>query len=87
MIEIPKKLKKIHEAQAPSITDETLSNHHMNVYEEKEKELSRVGVVLKSPRRLRLLLLLLLLFFYYYYYYFKHQPNRDSEKEEIGGLA
>ena len=42
---------KIHEVQAPSITGETLSKHRTKRKEE-EKELSRVGVVLKSPRRL-----------------------------------
>ncbi len=59
MIEIPKRVMKIHEAQAPSITDEALSKHRTKRKEEKEKELSRVGVVLKSPRKLLLLLLLL----------------------------
>ncbi len=43
---------KIHEAQAPSITGETLSKHHTKRKEEKENNLSRVGVVLKSPRKL-----------------------------------
>ncbi len=52
MIEIPESVMEIHEAQAPSITDETLSKHYTKGNEEKEKELSRVGVVLKSPRRL-----------------------------------
>jgi hypothetical protein len=50
MIEIPERVIGIHEAQAPpSITDETLSKHYTKRKE--EKELSRVGVVLKSPRR------------------------------------
>ncbi len=52
MIEIPERVTKIREAQAPSITGETLSEHHTKRNEEKEKELSRVGVVLKSPRKL-----------------------------------
>ncbi len=54
MIEIPERVMKIHEVQAPSITGETLSKHHTKRKEEKEeeKELSRVGVVLKSPRKL-----------------------------------
>ena len=52
MIEIPERVMKIHDAQAPSITDETLSKHHTKRKEEKEKELARVGVVLKSPRKL-----------------------------------
>ncbi len=43
MIEIPERVKNIHEAQAPSIADETLSKHHTKSKE--EKELSRVGVV------------------------------------------
>ncbi len=43
-------MKKIYEAQAQSITGETLSKHHMKRKE--EKDLSRVGVVLKSPRKL-----------------------------------
>jgi hypothetical protein len=58
MIEIPERVKKIHEAQAPSITGETPSKHHTMRKEEKEKELSRVGVVLKHH--------------YHCYYYFSH---------------
>jgi hypothetical protein len=50
MIEIPERVMEIHKVQAPSITGETLSKHHMKRKE--EKELSRVGVVLKSPRKL-----------------------------------
>ncbi len=46
MIEIPERVMKIHEVQAPSITGETLRKHHMKKKE--EKGLSRVGVVLKS---------------------------------------
>ncbi len=49
MIEIPERVMKIHEVQAPSITDEMLSKHHTKRKEEKERELSRVGVVLKIP--------------------------------------
>jgi len=52
MIEIPESVMEIHEAQTPSITGKTQSRHHTKRKEEKEKELSRVGVVLKSPRRL-----------------------------------
>ncbi len=52
MIEIPEIVMKIHEAQALSITSETLSKHYTKGNEEKEKELSRVGVVLKRPRKL-----------------------------------
>ena len=50
MFEIPESVKKIHEAQAPSITDETLSK---KLHEEKEKELSRVGVV-EKPKKIKL---------------------------------
>jgi hypothetical protein len=52
MVEIPKRVTKIHEAQAPSITDKMLSKHHTKRKEAEEKELSLVGVVLKSPRKL-----------------------------------
>ena len=31
MIEVPERVKKIHEAQAPSITGETLSKHHTKI--------------------------------------------------------
>ncbi len=50
MIEIPERVMEILEAQAPSITDETLSKHDTKRNEEKEKELSRVGVVEKSKK-------------------------------------
>ncbi len=43
---------KIHEVQAPSITGETRSKHQTKRKGEKEKELSQVGVVLKSPGKL-----------------------------------
>ncbi len=46
MIEIPERVMKIHEVQAPSITGEKLSKHRTKRKE--EKELSRVGVVLLS---------------------------------------
>ncbi len=46
-------MKFRREAQAPSIADETLRKHHTKrKEEEEEKELSRVGVVLKSPKKL-----------------------------------
>ena len=48
MIEIPESVKKIHEAQAPSITDETLSKHYMK----KKKKNCHELVLLKSPRKL-----------------------------------
>ena len=83
MIEIPESVKKIHEAQAPSITDETLSKHYTKRKEEKEKELSRVGVVLKSPRIIIVMIIIIL----FLLLFFKHQPDRHSEKEEIGFLA
>ncbi len=36
MIEIPERVMEIHEAQAPRITDETLSKHHTKKKEAKE---------------------------------------------------
>jgi hypothetical protein len=33
-------------------------------------------------------IIIIIIFIYLFIYcYFKHQPNRDSEKEEIGGVA
>ena len=47
MIEIPERLKNNHEAQAPSVTDETLSKQYMK----KKKKNCHELVLLKSPRR------------------------------------
>ena len=48
MIEVPESVIEIHEAQAPSITDETLSKN----YTKKKKKNCHELVLLKSPRRL-----------------------------------
>ncbi len=80
MIEIPEWLMEIHEAQAPSITDETLDKHYTKRKKKKKKKRNchTSWCCVAKPKKIKLN-------YYYYYYYFKHQPNRDSEKEEIGG--
>ena len=51
MIEIPESVKKIHEAQAPSITDETLSKHYTKRNEEKEKRTVTSWCCVEKPKK------------------------------------
>ncbi len=53
MIQIPERVMEIHEAQAPSITGETLSKHHMKKRRRKRKRTATSWYcVSKSPRKL-----------------------------------